>query len=737
MAMIDSDFGLRRLMKNMSAKQPEILNEHAPGFQEATSQSYKKVGQVFKSLREHLQKLDFSIKTDTAQVFAKKVKRVFESPTQRADSLLRDLVDAIKAKDIEAIANADRRIGKFVQKHGHQHEASRKITAAYEPCLLVLSSMGTPKTVPSEILLSPSLGPVTSSPIQNFLIRHDFGSFSPVKPLLLSKMLSEEGPIKEAFDRAYIGDGQGKQAAAEKVLSCVLKEIKEDLGLRGQHFPATMEARADFLNTIAAKLESVSMVAHADTFALQTGLTVSQELAYQDRFKGDKLAEGHDMSLYKRTVATTKLSHVSQLHAQEQQDTSLSVDQKNKLAHLRQTQVLQTMAMQAAYFSNGLYVDTFDLPVGNHIVPMQLQEGHTIELSGESDAIGHGVQVQVYTPVDGDAEAPVFINVRGTANPGNIMDDLHLKGPTHSLMHEEPGRSSLGQLEEILRKEGLQGRPIVVSGHSLGGGVATSLAIRYDNQVLGEGLPPVRIQKVVAFNGAGVGQSMIDESVEKNVDRSKITNVVNAGDIIPYGAVQIGHIERLQSPRNPGVHYTEGHPTVSDVIAHSDNLLAQHSVTMLTEAYGGDTVVGFHSDPQAVPTATDSALNNNPILQSMLHRTVVLGTSGNVAHRSAQDGISKTRLLNQQSSDLAALKTKVEAKTIDTGMALRIVDVLARQLDKIQDGVAQREANGRYGSPARAAQRDWLMAKISENQVEIAQIKETLLAQARAFTGEV
>ena len=725
--------------------------------EKATTATLSKLSDICKSLSSELTKitqhmdtlgLDFGKKisefvSKTISTFDRFLETVEDITMKREAPLAKDIMlevgklnAFVTSGDTESQKNQlsliDEKIRFSLEKFGLSSDTSLLLQQLDKGLTPLRNSVGAGKTLPKDLKLPESLGTVSKN-ISNFILGFD-ANLKSVKSDFVSQLIGDrhDSPmLKSLFDAACVGS-HDKKEMAHQVMDVIEREVLEQLKLKNQPFPATVEGRAQLITDICKRFENLSAVLHSDTVSLMHPLSKEDQHIFENRFSASKLTpeQKQKLPLIKQAVMESKLSATSAAYHQEQSDTGLSLEQKDILKDLRQTQTLQSMAITGAYVAPGREIPSIDLPgVG------KLNYATSIEISGTVGEVGQGVGLQFYLPEDdSDPNTPIFINVRGTANLGNMIDDLGSHGTTDKMLNHAPGKTDLREkFEALLLQPALKGRRIILAGHSLGGAVATSLAVRYDNQRIGD--TEIHIESVKVFNGAGVGHTVVEEMKAKNFDQSKVRNFTNSGDIIPLGEAQIGTIERIQTAGNPGVTFDDGSPTFSDVVKYRGTFLAQHCTEMLTQPHGntsGVTVI-FKTPPAEDPKPPENVLNTSPMKKKALLETLKF-TAKNVAfrgsHLSSNDGVSKSKILGLQQKEMDAISTQLASGNSDILGGLRKLSAFKSEIKEIIKGIHARTAQGKYEGKDRLEVRNKLLEKVSQNLERINELETDLLALA-------
>lgn len=133
----------------------------------------------------------------------------------------------------------------------------------------------------------------------------------------------------------------------------------------------------------------------------------------------------------------------------------------------------------------------------------------------------------------------VLLSFRGTENVGDWISDLNAFSTSRPYGDVHRGFLAAFQVVETQLKAilaGLAGRPLLLTGHSLGGALATVAAAEWQGQI--------PIAKVYTFGQPAVGKGSFPAFMQQHYS-GKFFRVVNDDDIIPMLPPTYPHIGRL------------------------------------------------------------------------------------------------------------------------------------------------------------------------------------------------
>jgi hypothetical protein len=163
-----------------------------------------------------------------------------------------------------------------------------------------------------------------------------------------------------------------------------------------------------------------------------------------------------------------------------------------------------------------------------------------------------GMKYMLLKPIDDDSNKPYVLSIAGTQSLLDWIADLDL------------GRAQLLKLNRLLKmfttcqfldSKGvpLAARGLIVTGHSLGGGLAQAIAYRIQKARLDKNLTAMQID-LITFNGFG-GRTLIEKDEKYNEDVERLIRARNYfvdGDLVSRIGVHVGPTYSLGQPSVSG-----------------------------------------------------------------------------------------------------------------------------------------------------------------------------------------
>ena len=144
-------------------------------------------------------------------------------------------------------------------------------------------------------------------------------------------------------------------------------------------------------------------------------------------------------------------------------------------------------------------------------------------------------------PPEGGSSGAILVAFRGTDSVGDWLADLNVVGTTRSYGTVHRGfRSAFAAVDQALRGllATLPNQPILLTGHSLGGALATVAAAEWQQE-----FPQIRW--VYTYGQPAVGKGRFPPFMAQHYGRAKFVRIVNDDDIVAQVPPTYDHVGRL------------------------------------------------------------------------------------------------------------------------------------------------------------------------------------------------